>query len=52
MTIASVTLVFTDLATSAESLQRAGDEQALRAFEAHHPLLKRPVAAPSGQEVK
>ena len=47
-----VTLLFTDLVNSTELLQRAGDEQAQRIFQAHHRLLKRFVAAHGGQEVK
>ncbi len=40
-----VTLLFTDLVNSTELLQRAGDEQAQRIFQAHHKLL---VAATEG----
>jgi class 3 adenylate cyclase len=47
-----VTLLFTDLVNSTELLQRAGDEQARRIFQAHHKLLKNAVAAHGGQEVK
>ena len=49
MTQAPVTLLFTDLFNSAELLQRAGDEQAQRIFQAHHRLLKRFAAAHGGQ---
>jgi class 3 adenylate cyclase len=49
MTTAPVTLLFTDLANSTDLLQRAGDEQAQRIFQAHHRLLKRFVAAHGGQ---
>jgi len=52
MPSAPVTLLFTDLVNSTELLQRAGDEQAQRIFQAHHRLLKRCVAAHDGQEVK
>jgi len=52
MTTAPVTLLFTDLVNSTELLQRAGDEQAQRIFQAHHRLLKRFVAVHGGQEVK
>jgi predicted ATPase/class 3 adenylate cyclase len=47
-----VTLLFTDLVSATELLQRAGDEQAQRIFQAHHRLLKRLVDASGGQEVK
>lgn len=49
---APVTLLFTDLVSSTELLQRAGDERAQRVFQAHHRLLKDTVAAHGGQEVK
>jgi class 3 adenylate cyclase len=52
MRTAPVTLLFTDLVSSTELLQRAGDEQAQRIFQAHHRLLKRCVEAHGGQEVK
>src|SRR5499433_1667401 len=52
MSSAPVTLLFTDLVGSTELLQRAGDEQARRIFQAHHRLLKDIVAAHGGQEVK
>jgi class 3 adenylate cyclase/tetratricopeptide (TPR) repeat protein len=52
MSSAPVTLLFTDLVNSTELLQRAGDEQAQRIFQAHHRLLKRCVAAHGGEEVK
>jgi class 3 adenylate cyclase len=48
MTTAPVTLLFTDLVNSTELLQRAGDEQAQRIFQAHHRLLKRCVAGTAG----
>jgi class 3 adenylate cyclase/tetratricopeptide (TPR) repeat protein len=48
----TVTLLFTDLANSAELLQRAGDERAQRIFQAHHRLLKRFVAAHGGREAR
>jgi len=47
-----VTLLFTDLVSSTELLQRVGDERAQRIFHAHHRLLKDTVAAHGGQEVK
>src|SRR5215470_9457288 len=47
-----VTLLFTDLVNSTELLQRAGDEQAQRIFQAHHKLLKDAVAANGGHAVK
>src|SRR5262245_25046283 len=47
-----VTLLFTDLVNSTELLQRVGDEQAQRIFQAHHRLLKDTVAVHGGQEVK
>src|SRR5262245_63155735 len=49
---APVTLRLTDLVNSTELLQRVGDEQAQRIFQAHHRLLKDTVAAHGGQEVK
>jgi len=47
-----VTLLFTDLVNSSELLQRAGDEQAQRIFQAHHKLLKNAIATHGGQEIK
>jgi class 3 adenylate cyclase len=47
-----VTLLFTDLVSSTELLQRVGDERAQRIVQAHHRLLKDTVAAHGGQEVK
>lgn len=52
MSSSPVTFLFTDLVNSTELLQRAGDEQAQRIFQAHHRLLKRCVAAHGGEEVK
>lgn len=49
---ATVTLLFTDLVNSTVLLQRAGDEQAQRIFQAHHKLLKEAVAANGGHAVK
>jgi class 3 adenylate cyclase/tetratricopeptide (TPR) repeat protein len=49
---ATVTILFTDLVNSTELLQRAGDEQAQRVFQAHHRLLRDAVAASGGHEVK
>jgi tetratricopeptide (TPR) repeat protein len=48
----TVTLLFTDLVNSTALLQRAGDEQAQRVFQAHHKLLKEAVAANGGHAVK
>ena len=48
----TVTLLFTDLVNSTALLQRAGDEQAQRIFQAHHKLLKEAVAANGGHTVK
>jgi hypothetical protein len=52
MTSAPVTLLFTDLANSAELLRRADDAQTQRIFQAHHRLLKHFVTAHGGQEVR
>jgi len=48
----TVTILFTDLVSSTELLQRAGDEQAQRIFKAHHRLLRQAVEACGGHEVK
>jgi class 3 adenylate cyclase/tetratricopeptide (TPR) repeat protein len=48
----TVTILFTDLVSSTELLQRAGDEQAQRIFKAHHRLLREAVEAYGGHEVK
>jgi adenylate cyclase len=48
----TITLLFTDIASSTELLHRAGDESAQRVFEAHHKLLSLAVAANGGHEVK
>ncbi len=48
----TVTILFTDLVSSTELLQRAGDEQAQRIFKAHHRLLSEAVQAHGGHEVK
>src|SRR5262245_32118054 len=47
-----VTVLFTDLVSSTELLQRVGDEQALRVLRAHQRLLRDAVAVHGGQEVK
>src|SRR5262245_20521515 len=47
-----ITVLFTDLVSSTELLQRLGDEQAQRVFQAHHRLLRDAVAMHGGQEVK
>jgi len=49
---APTTILFTDLISSTELLQRAGDESAQRIFRAHHSLLQNAVAASGGHEVK
>jgi class 3 adenylate cyclase/tetratricopeptide (TPR) repeat protein len=51
-TTALATILFTDLVTSTELLQRAGDESAQQIFKAHHRLLSDAVAASGGREVK
>jgi class 3 adenylate cyclase/tetratricopeptide (TPR) repeat protein len=51
-TAETVTILFTDLVSSTELLQRAGDEQAQRVFKAHHRLLREAVEAHGGHEVK
>jgi class 3 adenylate cyclase/tetratricopeptide (TPR) repeat protein len=48
----TVTILFTDLVSSTELLQRAGDERAQRIFKAHHRLLSEAVQAHGGHEVK
>ncbi len=48
----TVTILFTDLVSSTELLQRAGDEQAQRIFKAHHTLLRQAVESHGGHEVK
>jgi class 3 adenylate cyclase/tetratricopeptide (TPR) repeat protein len=48
----TVTILFTDLVSSTELLQRAGDEQAQRVFKAHHRLLRAALEARGGHEVK
>jgi len=45
----TVTILFTDLVSSTELLQRAGDEDAQRIFQGHHKLLRDAVAAHGGQ---
>src|SRR5262245_20511288 len=47
-----VTVLFTDLVSSTELLQRVGDEQAQRVFQTHHRLLRDAVAVHGGHEVK
>src|SRR5262245_42695146 len=47
-----VTVLFTDLVSSTALLQRVGDEQAQRVFQAHHRLLRDAVAMHGGHEVK
>jgi class 3 adenylate cyclase len=46
------TILFTDLVGSTELLQRVGDEQAQRLFEAHHTVLQYAVAANGGSELQ
>ena len=48
----TVTILFTDLVSSTELLQRAGDEQAQRIFKAHHRLLREALETHGGHEVK
>jgi class 3 adenylate cyclase len=48
----TVTILFTDLVSSTELLQRAGDERAQHIFRAHHRLLSEAVQAHGGHEVK
>jgi class 3 adenylate cyclase len=47
-----VTVLFTDLVSSTELLQRVGDEQAQRVFQTHRRLLRDAVTMHGGQEVK
>jgi len=46
-----VTLIFTDLVTSADLTQRHADEHAQRLLHAHYRLLVRCVAAPDRVEL-
>lgn len=48
----TATILFTDLVSSTEILQRAGDERGEHIFRAHHRLLSDAVAAHRGEEVK
>ncbi|HEY7268591.1 MAG TPA: AAA family ATPase, partial [Dehalococcoidia bacterium] len=48
----TTTILFTDLVSSTELMQQAGDERAQRIFQAHYRLLRDAVAANGGQEVK
>lgn len=48
----TTTILFTDLVDSTELLQQAGDERALRIFEAHRRLLREAVERSGGEEVK
>src|SRR3990172_12503723 len=52
MTATTVTILFSDLVNSTELMQRAGDEDARRIFEAHYQLLRDAVDANGGAEVK
>ena len=52
MNAGSVTVLFTDLANSAELLQQVDDERAQRILRVHYKLLKHTVAAHGAQEVK
>jgi class 3 adenylate cyclase len=45
-------VLFTDLVSSTELLQRVGDEQAQRVLRAHHRLLKEALAVHGGREEK
>src|SRR5262245_24412602 len=47
-----VTVLFTDLVSSTELLQRMGDEQAQRVFRVHHRLLRDAMTVHGGHEVK
>jgi class 3 adenylate cyclase len=47
-----VTVLFTDLVSSTELLQRVGDEQAQRVFQTHHRRLRDAVSSHGGHEVK
>src|SRR5262245_63783913 len=47
-----VTVLFTDLVSSTELLQRVGDEQAQRVVRAHHRVLTEAVALHGGHELK
>src|SRR3989442_8608469 len=49
---ALTTILFTDLVSSTQLMQRAGDEDAQRIFKAHYKLLRDAVSANGGSEVK
>jgi class 3 adenylate cyclase/tetratricopeptide (TPR) repeat protein len=49
---ATTTILFTDLVSSTELLQRVGDESAQRILQAHHRMLQEAVAASGGHQVK
>ena len=48
----TVTLLYTDLVSSTQHLQRAGDEAGERLFQVHHKLMTDAVMAGGGQELK
>jgi class 3 adenylate cyclase/tetratricopeptide (TPR) repeat protein len=49
---AITTILFTDLVSSTELLQRVGDERAQRILERHHELLRDAIAAAGGEELQ
>jgi class 3 adenylate cyclase len=49
---AITTILFTDLVDSTELMQRVGDENAQRVFQAHHALLQQAVGASGGRELQ
>ncbi|HUA32006.1 MAG TPA: AAA family ATPase [Candidatus Binataceae bacterium] len=48
----TITLLFTDLVSSTEHLQRAGDETGERLFRVHHKLINDAIEAGGGQELQ
>ncbi len=49
---AITTILFTDLVSSTELMQRVGDESAQRLFQTHHRLLQETVQATGGEELQ
>jgi class 3 adenylate cyclase len=48
----TATLLFTDLVNSTEHLQRAGDENGQRLFQAHHKLISAAITSNGGEELE
>ena len=45
-------ILFTDLVDSTALMQRVGDEEAQRLFQAHHRVLQHAIAATGGEELQ